>query len=119
MENKRSAKPKGGKKENTHKNPFTYLLGGNIFAAPFFRRQTGLIILISIYTFLYIANRYASQQEIREIEYLKAKLTDTQYEALSRISILSEKSRQSYVEEYVMQQDSGLQIANKPPYIIK
>ncbi|MBR2497776.1 MAG: hypothetical protein IKB63_05445, partial [Parabacteroides sp.] len=74
------------------------ILGGDILANDFFKRQTSLLILIMILTILYIDNRYSSQQELIEIDRLKKELTDIKYDALTRSSELMEKSRQSRIE---------------------
>ena len=46
---------------------FKSIMGGDILAHKFLRRQTNLVILIVILTILYIDNRYTSQQELIEI----------------------------------------------------
>lgn len=95
------------------------ILGGDILANDFFKRQTRLLILIMILTVLYIDNRYSSQQELIEIDKLKKDLTDIKYDALTRSSELMEKSRQSRIEEYISTEDSHLQTATNRPYLIK
>ena len=54
-----------------------------------------------------------------EIDKLKKDLTDIKYDALTRSSELMEKSRQSRIEEYISTQQSELQTATNPPYLIK
>ena len=95
------------------------ILGGDILANDFFKRQTSLLILIMILTILYIDNRYTSQQELIEIDRLKKELTDIKYDALTRSSELMEKSRQSRIEEYISQEESFLETATSRPYLIK
>ena len=95
------------------------ILGGDILANDFFKRQTRLLILIMILTVLYIDNRYSSQQELIEIDKLKKDLIDIKYDALTRSSELMEKSRQSRIEEYISTEDSPLQTATNRPYLIK
>ena len=95
------------------------ILGGDIFANDFFKRQTSLLILIMILTILYIDNRYTSQQELIEIDRLKKELTDIKYDALTRSSELMEKSRQSRIEEYISTEESHLETATNRPYLIK
>ena len=72
-----------------------------------------------ILTIFYISNRYSCQQEMIEIDKLKKDLTDIKYDALTRSSELMEKSRQSRIEEYISTQQSELQTATNPPYLIK
>ena len=95
------------------------ILGGDILANDFFKRQTSLLILIMILTILYIDNRYTSQQELIEIDRLKKELTDIKYDALTRSSELMEKSRQSRIEEYISAEESHLETATNRPYLIK
>ena len=95
------------------------ILGGDILANDFFKRQTSLLILIMILTILYIDNRYTSQQELIEIDRLKKELTDIKYDALTRSSELMEKSRQSRIEEYISTEESHLETATSRPYLIK
>ena len=95
------------------------ILGGDILANDFFKRQTSLLILIMVLTILYIDNRYTSQQELIKIDQLKKELTDIKYDALTRSSELMEKSRQSRIEEYISTEESHLETSTNRPYIIK
>ena len=98
---------------------FKSIMGGDILAHKFLRRQTNLLILIVFLTILYIDNRYSSQQELIDIDRLKKELTDIKYDALTISSELTEKSRQSRIEEYLATENTGLQTATTPPYVIK
>lgn len=95
------------------------ILGGDILANDFFKRQTSLLILIMVLTILYIDNRYTSQQELIEIDRLKKELTDIKYDALTRSSELMEKSRQSRIEEYISTEESPLETSTNRPYLIQ
>lgn len=110
-------------KENTKKAAksmsFKSILGGDILASGFFRRQTKLIVLIMVFIIFYISNRYSCQQQMIEIDRLKKELTDIKYDALTRSSELMEKSRQSRIEEYISDKESDLQTSTNPPYVIK
>lgn len=119
MEEPKIEKKVINKSENTSsKMSFRSILGGDILANDFFKRQTRLLILIMILTVLYIDNRYSSQQELIEIDRLKKELDDVKYDALTRSSELMEKSRQSKIEEYISTQGSELQTATNRPYLI-
>lgn len=119
MEEPKIEKRVNNKSENTSsKMSFRSILGGDILANDFFKRQTRLLILIMILTVLYIDNRYSSQQELIEIDRLKKELDDVKYDALTRSSELMEKSRQSKIEEYISTQGSELQTATNRPYLI-
>ena len=95
------------------------LLGGEILAHDFFRRQFKLIILLVFFAIVYVGNRYASQQQLVRIDRLKKQLTDAKYNALTRSSELTEKSRQSKIEDYVSKGKTSLQTSTTPPYLIK
>ena len=95
------------------------ILGGDILTHDFMKRQANLLILIVILTILYIDNRYSSQQEIIEIDRLKKELTDIKYDALTISSELTEKSRQSKIEEYISNKGTHLETAATPPFLIK
>lgn len=95
------------------------ILGGDILATDFLRRQTKLLVLIMVFVIFYIHNRYASQQQQIEIDRLKKELIDIKYDALTRSSELMEKSRQSRIEEYISNKESDLQTSTNPPYLIK
>ena len=84
MEDKEAKK----KKSNSLKS----ILGGDILATDFFRRQTKLLVLIMVLIIFYIHNRYASQQQQIEIDKLKKELIDIKYDALTRSSELMSAS---------------------------
>lgn len=113
-----------GKQEENSNKPRKHaswksIVGGDILATDFFRRQTKLVVLIMALVIFYIHNRYACQQQMIEIDRLKKELTDIKYDALTRNSELMERSRQSRIEEYISNRESELQTATQPPYVIK
>lgn len=110
--------PSNKQKEASHIS-LRSILGGEILVHSFLRRQVYLLILIVILTILYIDNRYSSQQELIEIDRLKKELTDIKYDALTISSELTEKSRQSRIEEYISAEGRQLQTAATPPFLIK
>ena len=110
--------PNNKQKEASHIS-LRSILGGEILVHSFLRRQEYLLILIVILTILYIDNRYSSQQELIEIDRLKKELTDIKYDALTISSELTEKSRQSRIEEYISAEGRQLQTAATPPFLIK
>lgn len=120
MKEQESYKTKNSKGQAPSKQMSIHsILGGDILANDFFKRQTSLLILIMILTILYIDNRYTSQQELIEIDKLKKELIDIKYDALTRSSELMEKSRQSKIEEYISTEESHLETATSRPYLIQ
>ena len=85
------------------------IIGGDILATDFFRRQTKMLVLVMVLVLFYIHNRYACQQQMIEIDKLKKELIDIKYDALTRSSELMERSRQSRIEEYIATKESDLQ----------
>lgn len=92
---------------------------GDFLITDFLRRQSGLLVLITIFTVIYIGNRYSCQQEMIEIDRLRKELVDIKYDALTRSSELTERTRQSRIEEYVSAEHSELQISTAPPFVIE
>lgn len=119
MDKEQDKQVKDNQKMQPKKLSLRSILGGDILANDFLRRQAKLIILIMILTVLYIDNRYSAQQDLIEIDKLKKELTDIKYDALTRSSELMEKSRQSKIEEYVSSEGSELQTATSRPYLLK
>ena len=81
--------------------------------------QAGMIALVAALVIVYVGNRYAFQQEQVRIQTLRAKLNDVKYEALARSSELMEKSRESNLQKYIVEQGSELKASTKPPVVIK
>lgn len=95
------------------------IFGGNILSAAFLQRQVLVIILIAVFTVLYISNRYSCQRSLGTIATLTRTLQEEKYKALSINSQLTEMTRESHVLEYLRtSKDSVLHIATQPPYII-
>lgn len=118
MESKQEDK-KPGKAKVKKRTSLKNIIGGDILATDFFRRQTKLLVLIMVLILFYIHNRYACQQQMIEIDRLKKELIDIKYDALTRSSELMERSRQSRIEEYIATKESDLQTSTNPPYLIK
>ena len=115
QEEKIESAPTNTGKKLTLKNIFL----GDFLINDFLRRQAMLLLLITIYTVIYISNRYSVQKEMIEIDRLRKELTDIKYDALTRSSELMEKSRQSRIEEYISTEESHLETSTSRPYLIK
>lgn len=77
------------------------VLGGDILAGPWFRRQVGYVVLLVVLSILYVGNRYACQREEIRREDLADTLTDRKFKVLTISSELTEFSMRSNVEENV------------------
>lgn len=93
-------------------------IDGDILTA-LLARQAGMIALVAALVIVYVGNRYAFQQEQVQIQMLRARLNDVKYEALARSSELMEKSRESNIQKYIVEQGSELEASTKPPVVIK
>lgn len=95
------------------------IINGDMLNAKVVRNQIGVFLLITLFVFVYISNRYACQRNLVKINKLTKELTDAKFRALSSTSELTEKSRESRVLDMLRAcQDSTLHIASQPPYII-
>ena len=104
---------------NKKKNSLKAWLDGDMLLSLFVQRNLGLILLVFALIIAYVSNRYAFQQEQVEIQRLRSELNDIKYEALARSSELMEKSRESNIQRFVVEQGSKLQIPTKAPVLIK
>lgn len=106
------------KKKKKRGNFMGVLFGGRFLNSDLFLNNALLLGMIVIYAFIYVSNRYAFLQEIREIERLKKERIDLRYDLLTIKSEFSEKSRQSHIEKYIQENNSELKTATQPPYSI-
>ena len=95
------------------------IIGGDILAADFFRRQVKLLVLVMVLVLFYIHNRYAAQRQMIEIAQLRETLTDIRYMAVVRSAELKKLSRQTIIEEKIAAHDGDLHVPAHPPYLLK
>ena len=96
------------------------ILWGEFLTAEIVRRQIWLIILITFFIVIYIAERYSYQKYLVEIDNMTKQLEDAKFRALSSNSELTERTRQSKVLDMLKaNNDSLLKISDRPPYYIK
>ncbi len=115
-------KEQATEEEAPHSSHFTLkrILGGDILNTSTIRHQVGVLLLVTLFTFVYIANRYSYQQGLIKLDKLQDELQDAKYRALSTSSELTEKCRESNVlEQLKNNKDSVLKIASQPPYKIQ
>ena len=95
------------------------ILGGDFLTAEMVRSQIWLIVLVVLFTIIYVAFRYQCQQDMIAIDKMEKELLDAKYKALSSSSTLTEKCRESHVLDALKNnKDSLLHIADQPPYKI-
>lgn len=106
------------KKKKKKRGFMSLIFGGKIFNSELFLNNAWLLGMVVIYAFIYVSNRYAFQQELREIERYKKVRLYLRYDLLTRQSEFSDKSRQSNIEKYIKENNSELKTATQPPYAI-
>ena len=118
MDTKNTGTARRGKRS---KATFRSIIGGDFLAHDVLRRQANLLIMIVIMTIIYIDNRYTSQMEMIKIDRLKKELSEAKYFALTISSELTERSRQSKIEEYIKANEGVINIetATAPLFLIK
>lgn len=101
------------------RNPFKYIIGGEILTEDFVIKQSKLLILIVILFIIFISNGYSCQKKLTQIEDLKAELNDIKYQNLVIATQLTSSSRQSQVEELLAQKGIELAGPKTPAFEIK
>ena len=72
------------KKRTSLKN----IIGGDILATDFFRRQAGLLFLIMVLIIIYINNRYECQLQLIEIDNRASRNTSPPKKAICRLPLI-------------------------------
>jgi len=106
------------KKKKEKRFSFLYILGGGVLKEDFIIKHTKIIVLIVVFLFFSIGNRYSCIQKLKEIDRLQEQLNDVRFEALTISSELTGKSRQSQIEMLIKEQGLDLETAQTPPYIL-
>ncbi len=95
------------------------ILGGDILNTQAIRSQVWLILLITLFSIIYVSNRYSCQKQQIKIDKLNTELKKSKYKTLSLSSVLTERCRESHVVELLRaNNDSVIHPADQPPYIV-
>lgn len=108
--------------ENPHSTNYTLrqIIGGEMLQTGVMRKNVGLMVVVGLFLFVSVTNRYGVQEKLKEINRLEAKLKDAKYRALSTGSKYTEKTRLSFVLQALRNsKDSILKIPDQPPYKIQ
>ena len=121
--NEKTEKAKKAKNRTSLKN----IIGGDILATDFFRRQTKLLVMIMLLIIFYIHNRYACQQQMIEIDKLKKDLLN--YSQLKDLNLkiiqnvydegYSKQDIEKLINSSIQQRDGVLNVANKDSDLMK
>lgn len=108
--------------KNTSDRPKVSLKGlaaGDMLNREWLLRQIPFIIFLVMIALYFINNRFAHEEQLREIDKLKKELIDVKYESLTTSEQLMQMSRQSYVIDRLHEQGSDLQVSVAPTSVIK
>ncbi len=96
------------------------IIGGEILTAEIVRKNIWLILLITLFLVIYIAEGYSYKKYIVDIDRLNKELRDAKFKSLSVKSDLTEHTRESKILELLrLNNDSTLHRPDRPPYIIE
>lgn len=94
----------------------TTIIGGDILATRWFKRQLFFVFVLTILSVLYISNRYAYQQEKIERKKLTHELEDRRKRAIVAECNLIEFCRRKNIESNL--KDSTLRVSTEPCYYL-
>lgn len=93
------------------------VLGGDILATHWFRRQLPFILFLSVLALFYVSNRYSCQQETIDKKKLVNRLDDRRKRAIVAECNLTEFCRRSNIQSLL--RDTTLRMSNDAYYYIK
>lgn len=96
---------------------FRTIIGGDVLAGRWFRRQLKFLLFLAGLAILYVSNRYACQRETIENIELTHKLEDRRLRAVVATSNLTEFTRRSNIQSKL--QDSTLKSSPAPFYYLQ
>ena len=118
-DDKRTKKQKeAGNRKGSYRVFLNELLDGSFMTTDVMRRNALLLLLMVGLIIVYISNHYAVIMRLSEIDSLQKELTEAKYEALTRTSDLMRESRQSFVQDMIIQKGMELENSTVPPYTI-
>lgn len=107
------------KKKKKKRGILTHIMGGHIFLSDWFTKNALLLVLIVVYSFVYVSNRYEYERELLKISRLTKTRDKLRNNLLTLQSEFSYKSRQTEVEKMLNEKESKLKSPTKPVYLIK
>ena len=110
------AKKKSIKKDGVVSNTIKDILGGDLLSAGTFKFFRYLLYL-ALLAFIYIANNYYAENNIREINKLRKELKELRYEYINVKTRLMQIEKQSQIAKTL--EKSGIKKNNQPVKIIE
>ncbi len=96
------------------------ILGGDILKSHMLVKQVVFVMFIAVLMLIYTGNRYASQQDAILIDSLQVRLQTEKYNVLTQSSELLYQSRQSKIEDQLVENgDTALINQSTPPFLIE
>jgi len=93
---------------------------GGVIIARFAQRQMKIMLLICIFLILHINCRYMYQKKLVELDRIEAKIVEAHNKSIVCSSLLTEKSRETFVLKRLQETgDSTLLTNSEPPYLIR
>lgn len=93
------------------------VLGGDLLATQWFRKQLPFILFLSVLALFYVSNRYSCQQETIDRKKLTNRLEDRRKRAIVAECNLTEFCRRSNIQSLL--RDTTLRMSNDSYYYIK
>lgn len=93
------------------------IIGGDILAGRWFRRQLPFLLFLGVLAIFYVTNRYAYQKEIIDNKRLTLLLEDRRLRAVVATSDLTEYTRRSNIERHLS--DTTLKSSPAPFYYLQ
>ena len=93
-----------------------HFIDGSILDMDFLRNQYKLLIMIAVLLVIYIANHYAVNMKIDEVDRLRKELQEATYGAMIENSYLMQESRQSHIKALVDEKGLDLDLPDQPAY---
>lgn len=95
------------------------LMTGNFLNKRFIRKNYLLLVLISVFVFIYIDNRLVLEKNMAKEANLRKELQDVKYQALTISSEFTKLSRRSFILDQIRQKGLNLIESPTPPIVIE
>ncbi len=92
------------------------LISGSLFSERLVLGNLGLLVLLTIFGAVYIANRFHAEKTIRNTDILQKEVKALRSEAIATSSDLMYLSNQSEVLKLINEKGLGLKELKEPPY---
>ena len=95
------------------------LMKGNVLVKDRFQKQIPFVVFLLMLSLFYVNNRFSYEEELRDMNRLKAEWVDKRYRSLTISKELMDMGRQSHIQQRLKAKGSDLGEAITPLIIIK